>query len=61
MGQSTEWRDKAMYYWKLSKTEMDYDLCEQVAELAARYLDMAEKVEDQATGAAVAGRKLEKG
>lgn len=47
MGKSSEWRDKAAYYWGLSKTVMDYDLCEQYAELAARYLDIAEQLEDQ--------------
>jgi hypothetical protein len=50
MGQSSQWRDKATYYWGLSKTVMDYDLSEQYAELAARYLDIAERLEDQATG-----------
>ena len=52
MGQSSEWGDKAAYYWGLSKTVFDYDLCEQYAEIAARYLDLAEKLEDQATGSA---------
>jgi len=48
MGQETEWRAKASYYWNLSKTVMDYELSEQYAELAARYLDLAEKLADQA-------------
>ena len=42
MSQATEWREKAKFYWNLSKSVMDYDLCEQYAELAARYLDLAE-------------------
>lgn len=48
MGASSEWRDKAAYYWRLSKAAMDYDLCEQYAELAACYLDLAEARERQA-------------
>ncbi len=48
MGQASDWREKATYYWSLSKSTRDYDLCEQYAELAARYLDLAEKLEDQA-------------
>jgi hypothetical protein len=57
MGQSSEWRDKAAYYWGLSKTVMDYELCEQYAELAARYLDIAEKLEDEAVATAMLGRQ----
>jgi hypothetical protein len=46
MGQASEWRDKAAYYWSLSKALMDYDLCEHYAEIAARYLDIAEEIDD---------------
>jgi len=60
MGQSAEWRDKAAQYWSLSKAVNDYDLCEQYAELAARYLDMAEQLEGQAMGTAAPSRQLEK-
>jgi hypothetical protein len=49
MGQATEWRDKATYYWNLSKSVKDYDLCEQYAEIAVRFLDLAEKLEDRIT------------
>jgi len=52
MGQSSDWRDKAAYYWGLSKTMTDYDLCEHYAEIAARYLDMAETLDDEATASA---------
>jgi len=58
MGRSSEWRDKAAYYWSLSKTAMDYDLCEQYAELAARFLDMAEELEDQIMRDDLPGRAL---
>ena len=61
MGQSSEWRDKAAYYWGLSKTVIDYDLSEQYAEIAARYLDMAEKLEDEATGSAAFETRSGKG
>jgi len=50
MTQATEWREKATFYWNLSKSVRDYDLCEQYAELAARYLDLAERLESPMTG-----------
>lgn len=56
MGHSSEWRDQAAYYWSLSKSVADYDLCEQYAELAARYLDMAEDREEQMMGNPMLGQ-----
>jgi hypothetical protein len=46
MGRSSEWHDKAAYYWSLSKAVLDYDLCEHYAEIAARYLDIAEETRE---------------
>jgi hypothetical protein len=60
MTQATEWREKATFYWNLSKSVVDYDLCEQYAELAARYLDLAERLEGQTTGGAARGRQARK-
>jgi hypothetical protein len=47
MRRSEEWRDKAIEYWEKAKTLSDFDLSEQYFELAARCLDMAQKLEDE--------------
>jgi hypothetical protein len=47
------WREKATLYWEKARTTEDLDLREQYAELAARYLDMAEKFEDRMVAATV--------
>jgi hypothetical protein len=47
MRRSDEWRDKATEYWEKAKTLSDFALAEQYFELAARCLDMAEKLEDE--------------
>jgi hypothetical protein len=60
MSQATVWREKAKFYWNLSKSVMDYDLCEQYAELAARYLDLAEALENQAASGAANGGQSRK-
>jgi len=53
MKEPAEWRQKATVYWEKARTTGDSDLREQYAELAARYLDMAEKFEDWVVAAAV--------
>jgi hypothetical protein len=60
MGQPSDWRERAAYYWNLSKTVRDYDLSEQYAELAARYLDMAEKFDGQGMAGAAPDRQSSK-
>jgi hypothetical protein len=60
MSQATVWREQAKFYWNLSKSVMDYDLCEQYAELAARYLDLAEALENQAASGAARGGQSRK-
>lgn len=47
------WREKAALYWEKARTTEDFDRSEQYAELAARYLEMAEKFEDQLVSAAI--------
>jgi hypothetical protein len=59
MGQVIEWREKAAFYWNLSKTVNDCDLCEQYAELAARYLNLAERLEDETARGALASAGAE--
>ncbi len=54
MRQPAEWREIAQQYWEKAGSQTDLRLREQFAELAARYLDMAEKLEDRAVAAAVA-------
>lgn len=54
MPQPAEWRAMAQQYWEKAGTQTDLRLREQFAELAARYLDMAEKLEDRTVTAAVA-------
>ena len=53
MKHPAEWREKATLYWEKARTTKDFDLREQYTELAARYLDMAEKFEDGMVAAAV--------
>jgi hypothetical protein len=53
MNQPAEWREKATLLWEKARITEDFDLREQYAELAARYLDMAEKFEDWVVAAAV--------
>jgi hypothetical protein len=48
-----QWREKATHYWEKARATEDFDLREQFAELAARYLDMAEKFEDRMVAGAV--------
>jgi hypothetical protein len=54
-----EWREKAVEYWDKARGEENYSLREQFAELAARYLDMAEKLEDQVVAATILGTRKE--
>ena len=49
----SEWREKAALYWEQAKTAEDFDLREQLTELAVRYLQMAEKYEDEVVSAAI--------
>ena len=53
MHRPAEWREKATFYWEKARTTEDFDLREQYNELAVRYLEMAEKFEDQVVAAAV--------
>jgi hypothetical protein len=53
MGPPIQWREKAAHYWEKARATEDFDLREQFAELAARYLDMAEKFEDRMVAAGV--------
>jgi hypothetical protein len=52
-----EWRDKAAEYWDLAQMAKDYRIREQFTQLAARYLDMAEKFEDRVVAAAILNAK----
>ncbi|HXP73499.1 MAG TPA: hypothetical protein VN823_05080 [Stellaceae bacterium] len=54
MRQATEWREKATEYWNKAKMANDYDIHERFAELAARYLDMAQNVEDRLVASSIA-------
>ena len=47
MTPETDWRKKAIEYWEKAKTMNDDGLREQYAELAARYLDLAERQDDE--------------
>jgi len=47
MRRAEKWRHKAIKYWEKATTLTDFDLSEQYFELAARCLDMAEKLEDE--------------
>jgi hypothetical protein len=51
--QPVEWREKAIEYWDKAQMEENFNLREQFAELAARYLDMAEKLDNQVVAAAI--------
>ena len=51
--QPTDWRDKAGEYLDMAQLAKDLTLREQFAELAARYLDMAEKIESQVVSAGI--------
>lgn len=51
--QPAEWRERATEYLDKAQMSKDFSLREQFAELAARYLDMAEELEDQVIAAAV--------
>jgi hypothetical protein len=53
MRQPAEWREKATEYLDKSKFVADLALRQQFTELAARYLDMAEKFEDRMCAAAI--------
>lgn len=53
MNQAAEWRNKAALYWEKAQSTKDFELREQYTELAARYLGMAEKLEDRVVAAAV--------
>lgn len=53
MQRPAEWREKATLYSEKARATEDFDLREQYAELAARYLEMAEKYEDRVVAAAV--------
>jgi hypothetical protein len=45
---SHEWRAKAAEYWEMAVALSDFELSEQYFELAARCLDVAERLEDAA-------------
>lgn len=51
--QPAEWRDKASEYLDMAQTAQDFILREQFSELAARFLDMAEKLEGEMVAVAV--------
>jgi hypothetical protein len=51
--QPEDWREKATLYWEKAQTTEDFALRERYAELAVRYLEMAEKFEDRVVAAAV--------
>jgi hypothetical protein len=51
--QPMAWREKASEYWDRAKLETDYGIREQFAELAARYLDLAENFESQVVATAI--------
>lgn len=53
MQRPAEWREKATLYSEKARATEDFDLRQQYAELAARYLEMAEKYEDRVVAAAV--------
>jgi hypothetical protein len=50
---STEWREKSTEYTVMAKDRGNSDLQKQYAELADRYLEIAEKLESQAGNAPV--------
>jgi hypothetical protein len=54
MPEPAKWREMAQQYWETAGTQTDFRLREQFAELAARYLDMAERLEDRMVAAATA-------
>jgi hypothetical protein len=47
-----KWRETAQQYWEKAGTQTDLRVREQFAELVARYLDMAEKLEDRMVASA---------
>ena len=51
--QSTGFRMKAAAYWEIAQTSADRHLREQFAQLAARYLDIAQKLESLSVATAV--------
>jgi hypothetical protein len=53
MQQPAEWRKKAALYSEKVRATEDFDLREQFTELAARYLEMAQKFEDRVADAAL--------
>jgi hypothetical protein len=57
MWQPAEWRERATEYLDKAQVAKDFSLREQFAELAARYLDMAEKLENQVVAAAILNAK----
>lgn len=48
-----EWRKKAALYWEQAQSAVDFELREQLTEMAVRYLQMAEKYEDEVVSAAI--------
>jgi hypothetical protein len=52
MPEPAKWRGMAQQYWEKAGTQTDFRVREQFAELAARYLDMAEKLEDRMVASA---------
>jgi hypothetical protein len=48
-----EWREKAALYWEQAQSAVDFELREQLTEMAVRYLQMAEKYEDEVVSAAI--------
>ena len=53
MPEPAKWREMAQQYWEKAGTQTDFRVREQFAELAARYLDVAEKFEDRMVAGAV--------
>ena len=51
--QPSEWRERAALYSEKARATEDFDLREQYTELAARYLEMAEKFDDPMVATAV--------
>jgi hypothetical protein len=53
MREPAEWRQKAALCSEKARATEDFELRERYTELAARYLEMAEKFEDRTVAAAV--------
>lgn len=56
--QPGQWRDKATEFMDMAQMTKDLRLREQFADLAARYLDMAERLESEVVAAGVLSARL---